>query len=177
MAALAPVAERLARRPRTPTDAAPACAVAIGRALADEAVVAVVARWWRWSRGRRTRKPTTRWSRTRKSGRRSARRCGDGGARAGGGTLLRAVRERARTLRVLRERARTLRRRAPSIPSPHVRTDAPSARACGAFRAERAPAGRRRESTQGGGGGGGSIFLGATPRNIRTRVCVVLRSQ
>jgi len=44
VAALAPVAERLARRPRTPTDAAPACAVAIGRALADEAVVAVVAR-------------------------------------------------------------------------------------------------------------------------------------
>ena len=44
MAALAPVAERLARRPRTPTDAAPACAVAIERALADEAVVAVVAR-------------------------------------------------------------------------------------------------------------------------------------
>ena len=44
VAALAPVAERLARRPRTPTDAAPACAVAIERALADEAVVAVVAR-------------------------------------------------------------------------------------------------------------------------------------
>ena len=44
VAALAPVAERLARRPRTPMDAAPACAVAIGRALADEAVVAVVAR-------------------------------------------------------------------------------------------------------------------------------------
>jgi len=37
VAALAPVAERLVRHPRTPMDAAPACAVAIERALADEA--------------------------------------------------------------------------------------------------------------------------------------------
>ena len=44
VAALAPVAERLARRPQTPTNATPACAVAVGRALADDAVAAVVAR-------------------------------------------------------------------------------------------------------------------------------------
>ena len=72
MAALAPVAERLARRPRTPTGAAPVCAVLAARSQ--------TARWWRRSGGRAS---AQRGSRGRGSAQRA--RVG-GGARAGGGT-------------------------------------------------------------------------------------------